>query len=41
MSKKYLEVSKNSRKIPRYDLAHNELKKQIRNFENVLSTLNK
>jgi hypothetical protein len=36
MSEKYPEGSKISRKIPRHDLAPNELKNIFRAFENVI-----
>jgi hypothetical protein len=39
MSEKYLEGSKNSRKILRYDLAPNELKNIFRTFENIFKYL--
>jgi hypothetical protein len=38
-SGKYLEGSKNSRKIPRHDLAPNELKNIFRIFENIFKYL--
>jgi hypothetical protein len=40
-SENYPEGSKYYRKIPRHDLAPNELKKIFRSFNNVLSTSNK
>jgi hypothetical protein len=38
-SEKYLEGTKNTRKIPRHDLASNEQKNIFRAFENVFNYL--
>jgi hypothetical protein len=39
MSEKYLECSKNSRKLSRHDLEPNKLKNIFRTFENIFKYL--